>query len=279
MMIFDLGILFALGSAAVWGTANFAGGIASRRIDNFHVVALSAISGIAMLAGCSVLWREPFMPAGAFVWSALAGVSGGLGIAGLYRGLSIGNAALVAPTASVVGAIVPVAVSIGLEGWPAQTQLAGFACAFAGIWLVAKSAPATAESWRGFRIALPAGVGIGGFLALVAQVPPNFIFGPLIVSRLVSMSLAITIVLSRSGGLPSALANPIALGTGVLDAGGTVLYVLARQHARLDVAAVLASLYPVSTVVLAAVVMKERVSFAQAIGIVLCLTAVALIAG
>ena len=272
------GILVALGSAALWGAGDFTGGIASRRIDHFHVVALSALSGIAMLAACSVVWREPFMPVESLVWSALAGASGGLGIAGLYRGLALGNAALVTPTAAVVGAIVPVAVTIALQGWPTATQLSAFACALVGIWLVAKSAPATAESWRGFRIALAAGVGIGGFLALVAQVPPTFVFGPLIVSRLVSMTMAIGIVLSRSRGLPSVLTNPIALGTGVLDAGGTVLYVLARQYTRLDVAAVLASLYPVSTVVLAAVVLKERVSVAQAIGILLCLTAVALIA-
>jgi drug/metabolite transporter (DMT)-like permease len=272
------GIFLALGSAAVWGAGDFGGGIAARKCDHFHVVALSALSGIAMLVVCSVLWREPFMSPGALVWSALAGASGGLGIAGLYRGLALGNAALVAPTASVVGAIVPVSVSIALEGWPSVTQLAGFACALAGIWLVAKSAPATAESWRGFRIALAAGVGLGGFLALIAQVPPTFVFGPLIASRIVSMSLAIAIVLSRGGGLPSVLTNPIALGTGVLDAGGNILYILARQYARLDVAAVLSSLYPVSTVVLAAVLLKERVTLAQGVGIVLCLGAVALIA-
>jgi drug/metabolite transporter (DMT)-like permease len=272
------GIFLALGSAAVWGAGDFGGGIAARKCDHFHVVAVSALSGIAMLAVCTLLWREPFMPPAALAWSALAGASGGLGIAGLYRGLSLGNAALVAPTASVVGAIVPVSVSIALEGWPSATQLAGFACALAGIWLVAKSAPATAESWRGFRIALAAGVGLGGFLALIAQVPTTFVFGPLIASRVVSMSLAIAIVLSRGRGLPGALTNPIALGTGVLDAGGNILYILARQYTRLDVAAVLSSLYPVSTVALAAVLLKERVTLVQGLGIVLCLAAVALIA-
>src|SRR5262245_15770622 len=274
----SLGVVFALLSAAVWGAGDFGGGLASKRIDHFHVVALSALSGIAMLLVGSILTSEPVPPFDALVWSALAGASGGLGIAGLYRGLSLGNAALVAPTASVVGAIVPVSVSIALEGWPSMTQLAGFACALAGIWLVAKSAPATAESWRGFRIALAAGVGLGGFLALIAQVPPTFVFGPLIASRLVSMSVAIAIVLSRGRGLPGVLTNPIALATGILDAGGNILYILARQYTRLDIAAVLSSLYPVSTVVLATVLLKERVTMAQTTGILLCLAAVALIA-
>jgi drug/metabolite transporter (DMT)-like permease len=274
----SLGIVFALASAVVWGAGDFGGGIAAKRIDHFHVVALSALSGIALLLVGGVLTSEPVPPVAALVWSALAGASGGLGIAGLYRGLSLGNAALVAPTASVVGAIVPVTVSIAVEGWPSAVQLAGFVCAIAGIWLVAKSAPATAESWKGFRIALAAGVGLGGFLALIAQVPPTFVYGPLIVSRIISMSMAIGIVLTRSGALPSLWSSPIALGTGVLDAGGNILYIFARQHARLDVAAVLSSLYPVSTVVLAALVMKERVTVPQAIGIALCLTAVALIA-
>jgi drug/metabolite transporter (DMT)-like permease len=272
-----LGVLLALGSAAVWGAGDFGGGIASRHRDPFHVVALSAASGIALLFVCALVWRDPMMSREVVLWSALSGLSGGLGIVGLYRGLSLGNAALVAPTASVVGAIVPVTVSIVSEGWPGAMKLVGFATATAGIWLVAKSAPASPDSWRGFRIAVLSGIGLGGFLALIAQVPATFVFAPLVISRLTSFGLMMLIVMAR-GERPRFLSNPVALAAGVLDAGGNILYVLARQHTRLDVAAVLSSLYPVSTVVLAGVVLKERVSFAQGAGVLLCLTAVALIA-
>jgi len=197
-------------------------------------------------------------------------------MAALYRGLSLANAALVAPTTGVVGAIVPVVVSVSLEGWPHASQLAGFVCALAGIWLVAKSAPATTESWRGLRIAIAGGLGIGGFMALIAQVPSTFVFGPLLASRIVSLLVGIAIVSGRGRGL-TLYVNPVALVTGVLDSSGNLLYVLARNSSRLDIAAVLSSLYPVSTVVLSAVVLKERVTAAQAVGILLCLAAVVLI--
>src|SRR5580765_7382376 len=101
----SLGILLALASAAVWGAGDFTGGIASRQSDQFEVVSLSALSGIVVLFVCAVVWREPFPSPAALVWSALAGTSGILGMAALYRGLSLANAALVAPTTGVVGAI------------------------------------------------------------------------------------------------------------------------------------------------------------------------------
>jgi uncharacterized membrane protein len=272
------GVLLALSSASVWGAGDFLGGLASRRLNQFQVVALSAASGIALLALCAVFWREPMPPPASIAWSALSGASGGFGIAMLYRGLSLGNAALVAPTASVVGAVLPLTVSIVLNGWPAPTQLAGFACAIAGIWLVAKSAPATAVSVQGLRIAVLAGIGLGGFLALIAQVPPELVFGPLIVSRTVSLAGALLMLTRQGATLPALAASPIALATGVLDAGGNIFYIVARQYVRLDIAAVLSSLYPMSTVLLARVILKERMTSPQAIGVTLCLVAVVLIA-
>src|SRR5262245_52977578 len=162
-----LGVLLALASASVWGAGDFLGGLASRRVSQFQVVAVSALSGIGLLVVCGLLLREPLPSAGHVAWSALAGASGGFGIAMLYRGLSLGNAALVAPTASVIGAVLPLAVSIVVHGWPDFGQRIGFACAIAGIWLVAKSAPATSSSLKGLRIAILAGFGLGGFLALI----------------------------------------------------------------------------------------------------------------
>jgi drug/metabolite transporter (DMT)-like permease len=272
------GILLALASASIWGAADFLGGIAARRVHHFQVVALSALSGVAMLVVCAIGWREPIPPGASIVWAALAGASGGFGIAMLYRGLSLGNAALVAPTASVVGAVLPVAAGILFDGWPGGWQVAGFSSAIAGIWLVAKSAPATAASLRGLRIAVLAGLGLGGFLVLIARVPPDLVFGPLIVSRLVSLGGAIAMLSARSASLPALAASPVAVATGILDAGGNVFYVLARQHVRLDVAAVLSSLYPMSTVLLARLVLKEQMTVVQAIGVLLCLLGVALIA-
>jgi drug/metabolite transporter (DMT)-like permease len=277
--MFTLGVVFALASAAVWGAGDFAGGMASRRNHQFQVVAWSAASGMVVLLICWALWREPLPTSEAFVWAVLAGASGVLGIAALYHGLSLGNAALVAPTAGVVGAFLPVAYGLVTDTWPSNRQLAGFACAIGGIWLVAQSTAATGVSMRGFRVAILAGLGLGGFLVLIAQVPKQLVFGPLSVARFVAFACSLLVVHARGLRLPLAWSNPLALVSGILDAGGTVFYAFARQYARLDVAAVLSSLYPVATVLLARLLAREQVAVGQWVGIALCLTAVALIAG
>jgi len=273
-----LGVLFALASAAVWGAGDLGGGIAARRSHQFQVVFLSAASGLVILIFGWVAHDEPFPPAAAVMWAVAAGFSGVFGIGALYRGLSLGNAVLVAPTAGVIGALLPVVFNIVNEGWPNPFQMAGFASATAGIWLVAKSSRATAESIAGLKIALVAGLGLGGFLVLIAQVPGTLVFGPLAVARSVGLLVSLVVVFARGLPVPGPWSNPTALGAGILDAGGTVFYVFAKQYTRLDVAAVLASLYPVSTVLLARFLLKEHVSFAQGVGVALCLAAVALIA-
>lgn len=272
-----LGILCALASATVWGAGDLGGGLAARRHHPYQVVALSAASGIAMLVICWIVRGEPMPPASALAWSILAGLSGGCGIGGLYYGLSLGNAALVAPTAGVVGALLPVSFTIIRQGLPTPLQVAGFVCAMAGIWLVAKSSRATADSLRGLKIAVFAGLGLGGFLVLIAQIHEDLAFGPLTVARSMSLLVSFVVLAFRRLPLPAPSSNPLALGTGVLDAAGTVFYVFAKQYTRLDVAAVLSSMYPVSTVLLARLLLNERVTLAQGIGVSLCLAAVVLI--
>lgn len=273
-----MGVLFALLSAAVWGAGDLGGGIAARRSHQFQVVFLSAISGLVVLLFCWAVVGEAFPSFSSAVWAVLAGISGVFGISALYRGLSLGNAALVAPTAGVVGALVPVFVNVILEGWPGPAAIAGFGCALAGIWLVAQSSKATIDSLTGLRIAFLAGLGLGGFLALIAQVPGALVFGPLAVARVVGAMVSLLVITTSGLAVPGPWSNWMAVGAGVLDAGGTIFYVFAKQHTRLDVAAVLSSLYPVSTVLLARLLLQEHVSVVQGVGVGLCLLAVALIA-
>lgn len=260
----------------MWGSGDFAGGFAARRSHQFQVLALSALSGIIMLLGCAALFREALPPASSLRWALAAGLSGAVGIAALYRGLAIGSAATVAPTAAVITAALPVVVSGLTAGLPSSTQLFGFAAAIVGIWLVAR-APSAEQPGRGLTHALVAGVGFGGFLILIAQVHSDLVFLPLAVTRSVTLTIAVALMIARRVPAPGVTANPLALVAGVLDAGGNVLFLLARQHTRLDVAAVLSSFYPVATVVLARVVLNERITRIQWLGAGVCLAAVALI--
>jgi drug/metabolite transporter (DMT)-like permease len=273
-----LGIVFALTSAIVWGGGDFSGGYATRRSSQFQVLANSAISGLAILIVAVILWRETFPSAGGVIWSMLAGLSGALGIAAFYRALSREHNASIAPTVAVIGAALPVVFSAFTEGLPAPARLLGFGLAFAGIWLVSTSSHhAGGITRQGFLLACLAGVGFGGFFIFLGQVEPGKIFTPLVIAR--CLTLCTGLVLVRLNRLPflALASNPPALLAGVLDAGGNLFYILAKQFTRLDIAVVLSSLYPASTVLLASLVLKERISRSQGVGVLICLAAIVLI--
>lgn len=275
----SLGVVLALTSAFVWGSADFFGGLASRRASQYHVLALSALSGMAVLVALSVLTGEARPTPSSVAWAAAAGLAGSVGLASLYRGLAIGSAATVAPTAAVLTAAIPVIVGAFTVGLPRPAQMAGFGLAAAGIWLVARtpSSDQTPGKGKGLTLALVAGIGFGSFLVLIARVPSTLVFAPLAIARTSMLVIASTVILARGLPLPSIAGNPIALAAGVLDAGGNVFFMLARRHTRFDVAAVLSSLYPVATVLLARAISKDPISRAQWFGVVICLVAVALI--
>jgi drug/metabolite transporter (DMT)-like permease len=131
-----LGALYGFLSALVWGSGDFAGGLAARRSSAFRVLALTSLVGLIILLLLALLLHEP-LPSGAdFAWAAVAGTSGAVGILALYRGLALRTAAIVAPTSAVVGAFFPVVVSVALAGLPSPTQSAGILIGLGGIWLV-----------------------------------------------------------------------------------------------------------------------------------------------
>lgn len=273
-----LGVLFALTAAAVWGSGDFSGGLATRRHGSFQVLTLSSLTGIVILVVGALLWRET-MPSGeSILWAVLAGGAGAVGIASLYRALSLEQAATVAPLTAVISAALPVLFGVFTEGLLAPAQMLGIVLAFAGIWLV--SQPAQVElalSQRGLVLACLAGLGFGCFFVLIAQVEDGKVFTPLVIARLVSLAAAMVMVRLRRLSFITPAANPVAILAGVLDAGGNIFFLLAQQFTRLDIAAVLASLYPASTVILAALLLQEKISRNQWIGVVICLGAVVLI--
>ena len=274
----SFGVIFALVSALLFGAGDFSGGFASRRSNQFQVLALSAVASVTILAVFVLLWGEPLPTPRSSLWAVLAGIAGALGLAALYRGLSLGDAALVAPTAGVIGAALPVVFSAFTEGLPNETQLAGFITAGLGIWFVTRS-PSTsgAEYRQGLVLAALAGVAFGGFFILIAQVDSGALFAPLLVAKVAAVCVALLLLRFSGIPLPSPKSSLVALLAGILDAAANASYLFARQFTRLDVAAVLASLYPAATVFLAYMLLKEKISHVQWIGVTLCLLAITLI--
>ncbi len=271
------GAALSLGAAAVWGGGDFAGGIATKRANVFRVVAGAHACGLLLMLLLAWLTREPFPPSPSLQWGVIAGISGAFGIAALYKALAIGRMGIVAPVASVITGILPVLVGIRTEGMPDRLQLAGFALALVSIWLVARPA-GEIDSHRGLGLAVLAGVLFGLFLVAGKQAGHHGVFWPLVAARTASTLLMLTIVafLPRDSRPLRAALAPI-LTSGLLDSAANAMFIAATRHGRLDVAAVLSSLYPASTVILARVLLKERLSATQNAGIVGALLSVALI--
>jgi len=273
-----LGILCALTSAAVWGSGDFSGGLATRKSNQYQVLLLAALSGILVLAMCALLWGEGFPSTKSIFWGAMAGAAGALGMAALYRVLSMGHTASVAPTSAITCAAIPVLFGMLTAGLPKVTQIAGFGVAFLGIWLVSKSPAAGEKTFREeMLLGFLSGIGFGGFFIFIAQVDKGQVFAPILIARLVTLCIALIMLRLRHIPLPAVTSNPIALLAGVLDTSGNVFYLLATLYTRLDIAAILSSLYPAGTVILATIILKEKVSVAQWTGASLCVLAVVLI--
>lgn len=274
-----LGVFLALASAFVWGSGDFSGGLATRRANPFYVLAVSTLVGVVLLVLLALVRGEPFPSTASALWAGSAGLAGALGIACLYRALAQGQAAAVAPIAAVISVALPVLYGALSEGWPGAQRLLGFGLAAGGIWLVSKSTGATDTAARqALILALLAGVGFGLFFILIARVEAGLVFTPLIVARSASLGVALVLLLVNRVALPVTRGSPMAVLAGLLDTGGNVLYLFARQYMRVDDAAVLASLYPVSTVLLAWLLLRQKVAGAQWLGAALCLAAVVLIA-
>jgi uncharacterized membrane protein len=269
--------VFGLASALSWGAGDFSGGLATKRAPVFGVLAIGHAVGLLLLVALALLWAEPLPAAGDLGWGLVAGLAGAVGLAALYRALAIGQMGMVAPLSAVLTAALPALFSALAEGLPDALKLAGFGLALVAIWLVAGTGtPGAARD--GLSLAVLAGSAFGLFFILVHRAGTSAVFWPLVAARIGSLGLVLPIALRRRQfvGAQPRLLVPVLL-SGALDVAGNAFFVLAGQAGRLDVAAILASLYPASTVILAALLLGERIRRMQLIGIVAALGAIALI--
>ena len=270
-------VVLGLAAAAAWGAGDFGGGLTSRRAPVFGVVLLSQVVGMAIALGLALLGGES-MPGGTdLLLCFVAGILGGAGITALYRALAIGRMGIVAPVTGVLAAIIPVIGGIVLEGIPPVMVLAGIGLAIVSVVLVSRVAD-EGGGRAGLREALVAGVTIGSFGIVISGLSEGGVFSSLTVIRLVQAVLVIAVVLAtRSAWRLPANAVPAVVVVGVLDMAGNSFYLLAVQTGALAMASVLSALYPVTTVILAAVVLHERVTRDHTVGIVLAAAAIVLI--
>jgi drug/metabolite transporter (DMT)-like permease len=277
-------LVLALAASAAWGSADFLGGRASRGVGALTVATVSKIAGATGL-GLACLAAGDLPSATGAAWALGSGLCGAIGLLALYRALALGPMSLVAPLTACSG-VVPVIVSFALGEVPGPITAIGLACAFAGAIVVSRPGGADtgvpgmrrAALWTGIAAALGIGLALT-FLQQAAQAPGGSAIGISFVSAVVTVATLVAITASRGEiALPPPLLMPAVVGCGVLDVLANVLFAQATADGSAAVVAVLGSLYPLGTVLLARAVLAERLSRGQAGGVIAAMAGVALVA-
>jgi len=269
--------VLGIASALSWGAADFSGGLASRRANSGVLVIVVNAVGIPLAVVIALIIGQPFPPITAILWGAAAGAAGALALVAFYRALADGAMGTLAPVAGVVGAVIPVVFAGVTQGLPPAHQIGGFGLALAGVWFVSGAGGVFGIS-KPLGLALLAGVGFGMFFILIRQANTPSVLWVLVASKTSSaVTTLIPTLISRQSWQMPRQSWWLSLVAGVMDMGGNAFFLFAAEAGRLDIAVVLSSLYPASTVLLAGVVLKERVSRTQAWGVAAMLAALPLI--
>lgn len=275
-----MGLLLAALSALLYGSADFAGGVAARRSPALSVVVVSQIFGILL-----ALVAAPIVgPNGARVtditWGAGAGLAGAVGLVALYRGIATGLVSVVSPVAALLGAAVPLTFGIASGEKPDLAAWLGVSLCLPALALITieRGGKSKSAAFRSTAFGIASGAGFGIFFICISRPSADAGLWPLVAARATSIS-ALTLAAVIAGKNPFRLERGIAVvvTAGLFDMAANVAYILSTRVAMFALATVIASLYPAPTVVLGAVVFRERLGPLRATGLLCALAGVALI--
>ena len=275
------GVALALAASLSWGVADFCGGLGSRRVQLLWALLVSQLAGL-LLVGVMALVTQPQPPAGTeLTWGLFAGVMGAMGLGAFYRALAIGSMGIVGPI-STTGVIVPVAYGLARGEHPSALQGVGIVVAVGGV-VAASLEPLPEGAGRklatGAGLALVAALGFGWTLIGLNRVSQaGVVWGTLTLRLTVVPLVCIAVLLVRPAAGRLRLTLPILIASGLFDTGANLLYGASARRGLISVVSVLGSLYPIVLVVLARLVLKERIARPQLAGVAATLTGVALIA-
>jgi drug/metabolite transporter (DMT)-like permease len=287
-------VLMGLLAAFLWGGGDFSGGMGAKHAGGsvrgaLRVILVSHTVSFSILVGTALLRGDRFPHGMPLVCGIAAGVTGGLSLVCFYIALARGAMGPAAAISGLMAAAIPATLTLVAEGSPGTLRLAGFLIAGVAIWLVAAAPSGAMEagaqhpSSQTLLLAMGAGAGFGFYFVLLKLAGTAGVVWPMATARMGSLTTCSVLLLLLSRGTDTAsirlprTAVLWALSTALLDTCGNLLFISATRAGRLDVAAVLASLYPATTILLAGLVLKERFSRRQGLGMAIAVVAVVLI--
>lgn len=275
-----IAIAFGGLSALSWGSGDFNGGLATKRLGVLRVLTVAHGVGLLLTVTLGLLTQQAMPMPSELALSAGAGLIGLVALGALYRALAEGQMGIAAPVSSVLSAAIPLIFSITVRGRePDGAQIIGFGLALVAIVLISM-ASGRLEGGSGLGMAVAAGAGFGVYFILMSYIESTSVFWLAAVSRALIFGLLMLVVTRQRASLypPNRMTGVLLVLAGVLDVFGNIFFILSAQSGREDIAAVVVALYPAVTILLAALLLKESMRLLQMIGIGLALLAVALIA-
>lgn len=274
--------LYAVLSSIAYGSADFLGGVASRKHSAMEVVVTSQMVGSVFVASLLTVFGPERYTVADFLWGAAAGLVGGVGLIFFYRGLATGRMAVAAPLSAATTAFVPLVYGLIIGERPSAGAWVGVVLAILSILLVTyERTPHVGEDkpHTGALDGLIAGIGFGGFFIFISQTDPTSGVWPLVGARTAS----ILFVFALAAGLgrrvrPTKVIDPTVAASGFLDITANALYLAAVRVGLVSLASVVTSLYPAATILLARVVLKEELTVVRITGVAMALAGIGLIA-
>ena len=276
----------ALASAGLWGVGDFSGGMGVKSAGGgvgaaLRVVLLSHVTSLSVLLMVALTVGDPFPHGRLLAWGLAAGVAGGTSLSAFYIALSRGAMGASAAVSGVLAAAIPALVAMLSDGAPGWRKFVGFLVAGVAIWMIAAGDNAHEEAST-MWLAIGAGAGFGLYFVALKYAGAGGLIWPMATARMGSISTCALILLALRGAGTVRIKRRVVvwvLSTALFDTSGNIIFVAATRAGRLDVAAVVASLYPASTILLAAWMMKERPTRRQWCGMAVAGVAVVLVAG
>jgi drug/metabolite transporter (DMT)-like permease len=269
-------IVLALSASVTWGVADFFGPLKGRRFRTLRVLVYVQLGGLLVISAMVAIRGKGPEDIGALL-AIPAALSGTIGLYAYYRGIAVGAISIVAPIAGI-SAVVPVVVGIASGDHPSTWQWAGIAASLVGVFLASREPGKTGRVAAGVGLALVAAIGFGGYFPPMHAAGNADFWWAALIFRMTSTAVILSVVAVRRPSLAMpAVEVPILALIGTGDMLGNLLFAAASTSGLVSITSVLASLYPIVTVVLARVILKERVARSQETGIVLTLAGVGLI--
>jgi drug/metabolite transporter (DMT)-like permease len=268
-------------SALMYGAGDFCGGLGARKMPVFTVLVFSQLIGLVLALAAAAALGQALPGARDLAWGAVAGACGAVGLAALYTGIATTLVAVVSPVAAVTGAGIPLLLGLAAGERPGTLAWVGISLAVPAIVLLTAGQsghPTRGIARRAALLGVAAGIGFGLFFFAVSRTSHASGLWPLVSARVSTIALVgLFALITRRSLRPSRAGLPIVLASGALDMAANIAFLLATRIGMLSITAVVTSLYPGPTVLLALLVFRERLTVPRACGLALALAGVAFI--